>query len=57
MLIRYPHTEKVNEENYYQEYKGHTKWLSLIRSHFAKKRITKGNNSNRIGPIAHIFLL
>ena len=23
----------VNEENYYREYKGHTKWL---RSHFAK---------------------
>ena len=26
----------VNEENYYREYKGHTKWLSLISSHFAK---------------------
>ena len=27
----------VNKENYYREYKGHTKWLSLISSHFAKK--------------------
>ena len=27
----------VNKENYYQEYKGHTKWLSLISSHFEKK--------------------
>ena len=27
----------VNKENYYLEYKGHTKWLSLICSHFAKK--------------------
>ena len=26
----------VNIENYYQEYKCHTKWLSLISSHFAK---------------------
>ena len=29
------HTVMVNIENYYQEYKGHTKWLSLISSHFA----------------------
>ena len=28
----------VNKENYYQEYKGHTKWLSLISSHFKKKK-------------------
>ena len=27
----------VNKENYYREYKGHTKWLSLIYSHFAPK--------------------
>ena len=26
----------VNKENYYQEHKGHTKWLSLISSQFAK---------------------
>ena len=26
----------VNKENYYREYKGHTKWLSLISNHFAK---------------------
>ena len=26
----------VNKENCYGEYKGHTKWLSLISSHFAK---------------------
>ena len=26
----------VNKENYYGEYKGYTKWLSLINSHFAK---------------------
>ena len=25
----------VNKENHYQEYKGHTKWLSLISSRFA----------------------
>ena len=25
----------VNKENYYREYKGHTKWLSLLSSHFA----------------------
>ena len=36
MLIRYPRTVMVNKENYYGEYKGHTKWLSLISSHFAK---------------------
>ena len=36
MLIRYPRTVMVNKENYYREYKGHTKWLSLISSHFAK---------------------
>ena len=36
MLVRYPRTVTVNKENYYQEYKGHTKWLSLISSHFAK---------------------
>ena len=29
-------TVMVNKENYYREYKGHTKWLSLISSHFAK---------------------
>ena len=34
MLIRYPHTAMVNKENDYREYKGHTKWLSLISSHF-----------------------
>ena len=26
----------VNKENYYLEYKGDKKWLSLISSHFAK---------------------
>ena len=31
MLIRYPHTVMVN--------KGHTKWLGLISSHFAKNNI------------------
>ena len=36
MLIKYPRTVMVNKENYYQEYKGHTKWLSLVSSHFAK---------------------
>ena len=36
MLVRYAHTVMVNKENYYREYKGHTKWLSLISSHFAK---------------------
>ena len=30
-----PHTVMVNKENYYREYKSHTKWLSLISSHFA----------------------
>ena len=30
----------VNKENYYRNYKGRTKWLSLISSHFAK-RFTK----------------
>ena len=29
----------VNKENYYREYKGHKKWLSLISSHFAKNNI------------------
>ena len=36
MLIRYHSTVMVNKENYYGEYKGHTKWLSLISSHFAE---------------------
>ena len=31
-----PCTVMVKDENYYQEYKGHTNWLSLISSHFAK---------------------
>ena len=31
-----PSTVMVNKENYYQKYKGHTNWLSLISSHFAK---------------------
>ena len=26
----------INNENYYREYNGHTKWLRLISSHFAK---------------------
>ena len=30
---------EVNKENYYQEYKGHTKWLCLISSHFAKNNL------------------
>ena len=37
MLIRYlPLTVMVNKENNYQEYKGHTKWQSLISSQFPK---------------------
>ena len=36
-LLDTRYTVMVNKENYYQEYKGHTKWLSLICSHFAKK--------------------
>ena len=32
MLIRYP----PHSNGQYREYKGHTKWLSLISSHFAK---------------------
>ena len=36
MIIRYPRTVMVNKENYYRGYKSHTKWLSLISSHFAK---------------------
>ena len=35
-LLDTPRTVMVNKENYYQEYKGHIKWLSLISSHFAK---------------------
>ena len=35
-LLDTPSTVMVNKENYYWEYKGHTKWLSLISSHFAK---------------------
>ena len=33
-----PRTVMVNKENYYWEYKGHTKWLCLTSSHFAKKK-------------------
>ena len=35
-LLDNPHTVMINKENYYQEYKGHTKWLSLISSYFDK---------------------
>ena len=28
----------ANQDNYYREYKGLTKWLSLISSHFAQKK-------------------
>ena len=31
-----PHTVMVNKENLYQEYKGHTKWLSLKSSYLTK---------------------
>ena len=44
MLIRYPpppRTVTVNKENYYLEYKGDKKWLSLISSHFAMKLCAK----------------
>ena len=34
-LLDTPRTVMVNKENYYRKYKGHTKWLSLISSHFA----------------------
>ena len=43
MLIRYPGTVMVNKENHYREYKGNTKWLSLISSHFAKKYFLFGS--------------
>ena len=36
MLIRYPRTVMGNKENYYQEYKGHTKWLSYFAPHLPK---------------------
>ena len=36
-LLDTPGTVMVNKENYYREYKGHTKWLSLMSSHFANK--------------------
>ena len=35
-LLDTSRTVMVNKENYYRDYKGHTKWLSLISSHFAK---------------------
>ena len=35
-LLDTPCIVMVNKENYYQEYKGHTKWLSLISSQFPK---------------------
>ena len=35
-LLDSPRTVMVNK-GYYREYEGHTKWLSLISSHFAKK--------------------
>ena len=37
----------VNKENYYGEYKGHTKWLSLISGHFAKNILKNQNVANR----------
>ena len=37
--VALPCTVMVNKENYYQEYKGHTKWLSLISCHFAKNSV------------------
>ena len=33
----HPPPPLVNEENLYQEYKGHTKWLSLKSSYVTKK--------------------
>ena len=41
-LLDTPRTETVNEKNYYEVYKGHTKWLSLKSSHFARKNNYKG---------------
>ena len=35
-LLDTPRTVMVSKENYYLEYKSHTKWLSLISSHFAQ---------------------
>ena len=48
----------VNKENYYREYKGHTKWLCLISSHFAKKiwDLRYDNSENQRRPIAAIFV-
>ena len=34
-----PRRVMVNKENYYSDYKGDKKWLSLISSHFAKSII------------------
>ena len=36
-LLDTSRTVMVNKQNYCRDYKGHTKWLSLINSHFAKK--------------------
>ena len=38
LVIRYHRTVMGNRENYYGEYKGITKWLNLISSHFTKKK-------------------
>ena len=38
-LLDTPSGVMVNKENYYLEYKGDKKWLSLISSHFAKSII------------------
>ena len=35
-LLDNPRTVMINKENYYQQYKGHTNWLSLISSQFPK---------------------
>ena len=35
----HPRRVMVNKENYYQEYKGHTKWLSLISSSYRQRRL------------------
>ena len=48
MLIGYLRTVMVNKENYYKKYNDHTKWLSLISSHFTKNYYLFHDNAQYI---------
>ena len=51
-----PRTVMVNKENYYWVYNGHTKWLSLISSHFVKKNFFLHDTSSCTSSLYQVYV-